>query len=113
MARVENGMVLAYYANPNGTVEKHLMTSVSFEEASRPKMLQDKRGRPYKHKNGEEHLWVRANPDGSMPADFAKGKKAEEVVDMTPVPFDVKAFDSLPPPALERSHLRDRPAARG
>lgn len=113
MQRVRTDKVIAYYANPNGTVEKHEMTSVSYEEASRAKILQGPTGRPMTHKNGEEHLWVRANDDGSMPAAFAKGTKPEDIIDFTPAPFDVKAMDSAPPPALQRDSLRERPSARG
>jgi hypothetical protein len=114
MASVRTDKVIAYYANPEtGKVEKHEMTSVTYEEASRAKTIQGPRGRPVVHKNGEEHLWVRANDDGSMPAGFAKGTKPEDIVDFTPMPFDVKAMDSAPPPALQRDSLRERAAARG
>lgn len=104
MNRVRTDKVICYYANPNGTVEKHEMTSVTYEEASRPKPLNGPRGRPVLHKNGEEHLWSLEPP---------KGAKLEEIIDFTPLPFDVKAMDSAPPPALQRDSLRERAAARG
>lgn len=105
MPRVSTSKVICYFANPaTGKVEKHEMTSVGFEEASRPKFLQNKQGRPYKHVNGEEHLWSLEPP---------KGTKVEDIVDFTPMPFDVKAMDSAPPPALQRDSLRERASARG
>jgi hypothetical protein len=105
MASVRTDKVIAYYANPEtGKVEKHEMTSVTYEEASRAKTIQGPRGRPIVHKNGEEHLWALEPP---------KGTKPEDIVDFTPMPFDVRAMDSAPPPALQRDSLRERAAARG
>lgn len=113
MPRVKTDKVIAFYFNPNGKVEKHEMTTVNFEEASRPKILQNDRGRPYKHVHGEEHLWIRADENGNLPQSHSKGVKVEEIIDFTPQPFDVKAMDSAPPPALQRDSLRERSLARG
>jgi hypothetical protein len=98
MARTDK--VTCYYANPaTGVVEKHELSSISWQEATRGHMVERKR-----IMSGEEHLWTLEPP---------KGTKADEILDLSPTPFEVRVVESSGPPVLNREHLREKPAARG
>ena len=98
MARTDK--VICYYANPvSGKVEKHELSSISYEEATRGHVIERKR-----IMSGEEHLWTLEPP---------KGVKSDDILDLSPVPFEVRVVESTGPPVANREHLRERALARG
>lgn len=83
----DKSLVIAYYRNPKtGKVEKRQMTSVTYEEASRPMMVGRERVT-----SGEEDLWSLEPPEDVDPRD---------IVDLTPQPFLMEIPPPQPPPAF-------------
>jgi hypothetical protein len=80
-------LIIAYYRNPKtNRVEKHLMQTVIFEEASRPMMVGNERVT-----SGEEDLWTLEPPEDIDP---------REIQDLTPQPFVTEVASGQPPPAF-------------
>lgn len=104
MARFsETGWVDCFYANPKtGKVEKHRLSTVSFEEATRPRRIGDGSNRVETIASGEEHLWTLDPPDGA------------EIVDLSPASFEQILSETAPasPPQAAPTNAVD-PLRRG